>query len=119
MRKAIEILSEITSKEELVAYVIEMSILDLKRFLFVVEMGDSWNFITWMDSYSSIKWKYDSFDWKEVEKILEFVDNNNKVYKLETDNDTYNLFSCDNEFIIDLMNVMGIEFNYFDRSELE
>lgn len=115
----VDILSKVSSKNELIRLILEMSAEEFDRLEEVIQEGDVWSFINWMGTNKRLKWEYDSFDWKETEKILDFLDNNNAVYQLNSDNDTYNLFSSDDPLVIDLLDCMRIDFWDFDRSELE
>lgn len=119
LSNTVGILSKASSKNELVRLILEMSAEEFDRFEEVIQEGDVWSFITWMGTNKRLKWEYDSFDWKETEKILDFLDNNNSVYQLNSDNDTYNLFSSDDPLVLDLLDCMRIDFSDFDRSELE
>ena len=115
----VDILSKAKNKNELIKLILEMSPEEFSRFEEVIQEGNMWSFIDWMRINRRLKWEYDSFDWKETEKILDFLDNNNQVYQLYSDNDTYNLFSSDDPLVLDLLDCMRINFGDFDRSELE
>lgn len=104
---------EFKEKEKLIKLLFNT---DINEMLSIV---DHISFIQWIE-YTDLDFSLCIADWKEIEEMKKFVEKHSQetVYSLETNSDTYNLFTGE-DLVIELLDSFRIGFDVFDQSELE
>lgn len=100
-------------KEKLIKLIFNTNINEM------LSIVDHISFIEWID-YTDLDFNLCIADWKETEIMRKFVEKHEEetVYSLETNSDTYNIFTCES-LVLELLDSFGINFDYFNEGELE
>ena len=126
MLKNIDKFSKIENKDLLISIIFECKINQILE-MFEVNIGNVWSAISVFcytsnvgDGKNLLEYFGIDFiecDWKDQDALDTFKEKNeNKtIYQFNTQNDTYNLFTTDDNRLLELLDVLNIEFDYFEE----